>query len=418
MTTDKPTVLIVDDDVDHLEIICRIFRDCAVETVGARSGAECLEKLAQSSFSAIILDYSMPQMTGLEVLRGIIESGYDVPVVMVTGQGDELIAVEAMKQGAYDYVVKSIDHYHKLPAVVARAIEKHQLQTRLREVERATLQRNRELAALNAISNAISGSLDLDEIANDALGKILEVMELDLGAIYLLDRSVNALVLKSQRGLEPETREIAERVSSTDILNRVFNNGESISIGNVKTEIQIAADDYSPLLENVTSILCVPLRSKGNSLGAICLGSRQQRAFSPEEIQLLSSIANQIGVAIENAYLFEQVKRQAEEIALKNKHLIETQERLIEAERCAAVGQIGITVRHEINNPLTAILGQTQLLLMRRKDLPEDVRQRLQIIEQLSMRIRDIVKKLEAIKKLETVEYTNGEMMINLHGAN
>ncbi|HZS45751.1 MAG TPA: histidine kinase dimerization/phospho-acceptor domain-containing protein [Blastocatellia bacterium] len=103
----------------------------------------------------------------------------------------------------------------------------------------------------------------------------------------------------------------------------------------------------------------------------------------------------------DNGKLIECLHKQGEEIAAKDRELEMLREQLDDANREIQTAQIAITVRHEINNPLTSILGQTQLLLLRRGALTDDVAKRLETIEQLSMRIRDIVKKLEVIKPIE-----------------
>ncbi len=96
---------------------------------------EGLEKLGATAFDAVVLDYSLPKMSGLEVLAKIQQMPATVPVIMVTGQGDERIAVEAMRQGVYDYLVKTKDFLDLLPRVVMRAIEEQSLSSRLQQSE-------------------------------------------------------------------------------------------------------------------------------------------------------------------------------------------------------------------------------------------------------------------------------------------
>lgn len=81
-------------------------------------------------------------------------------------------------------------------------------------------------------------------------------------------------------------------------------------------------------------------------------------------------------------------------------------------ERLEAIGQISLTVRHEINNPLAVICGQAQLLLQR-KDLPEEIRSKLKIVYEMGLRISDIVKQLDQVQD-KTREYIRGEKMIDI----
>jgi signal transduction histidine kinase len=90
---------------------------------------------------------------------------------------------------------------------------------------------------------------------------------------------------------------------------------------------------------------------------------------------------------------------------------------MIDLARIEAVKETTITLNHEINNPLTAVLGNVQLLLMKGSELPEDVRARLLMIEQSSLRIRDAVSKLLRIKDAKSTTYLDDTKMIDLHGS-
>jgi PAS domain S-box-containing protein len=89
-------------------------------------------------------------------------------------------------------------------------------------------------------------------------------------------------------------------------------------------------------------------------------------------------------------------------------------EMLVRAERLTAIGQIGIAVRHEINNPLTTVIGNTELLLERQEETDGEVKKRLTIILDNALRIAEIVKRLQDIKKERTVEYVPGTKMTDL----
>ena len=125
-------ILIIEDNPDHAELASLAldphFEVCLLES--GEDALRYLEGMARDAWpAAILLDHSLPEMDGLTVLDRIIKRGYDVPVIMVTGQGNESIAVEAMKKGAYDYVVKSGDYRAALPSVVYKAVKQHELAT-------------------------------------------------------------------------------------------------------------------------------------------------------------------------------------------------------------------------------------------------------------------------------------------------
>ncbi|MFC1490097.1 response regulator [Candidatus Latescibacterota bacterium] len=105
---DKNTkILLFEDDQDDQGLIAQALKDYYDNICCVTTGEECLEELKNDFYDVVLLDYSLPDYNGLEVLQQIIDIGIQIPVIMITGQGDESIAAESIKIGAYDYVNKS-----------------------------------------------------------------------------------------------------------------------------------------------------------------------------------------------------------------------------------------------------------------------------------------------------------------------
>lgn len=115
--------------------------------------------------------------------------------------------------------------------------------------------------------------------------------------------------------------------------------------------------------------------------------------------------------------LQRELRRKAEELEQKNQELVATQTRLVQSERLAAIGEIGLAIRHEINNPLMTILGHAELLLSHAESLPPEVRKKLEVISKASLRIRDVVRRLEVLREDRTVEYIPGISMTDLRSS-
>jgi two-component system NtrC family sensor kinase len=132
--------------------------------------------------------------------------------------------------------------------------------------------------------------------------------------------------------------------------------------------------------------VCVAIRGRDRVLGTLTIGRRTEDPFTEREIALLEATADTIGIALDNARLYSETRRQLQELR-------RAQAQLIHAEKLAAVGQLASGVAHEINNPLTTILGQTHLLLTQQA-LTEHVRDRLGIISEETARAARIVQNL------------------------
>lgn len=134
-------VLIVDDEESFrmsLELALNMTKDFGVQSCGsARDARELLEK---NTFDVIILDYSMPEETGLDLLKWMKDVSNQTPVIMVTAAGSEAVAVEAIKLGAYDYFRKDQIDIDKLPIAIMSA---HERRLYRKEMERR--QREQEL---------------------------------------------------------------------------------------------------------------------------------------------------------------------------------------------------------------------------------------------------------------------------------
>jgi DNA-binding response OmpR family regulator len=112
--------------------------------------------------------------------------------------------------------------------------------------------------------------------------------------------------------------------------------------------------------------------------------------------------------------LQREILHKAGELERKHQELLATQERLVRAERLAAIGEIGLAIRHEINNPLGTILGYAELLLAQAETLPEGGRKKLEAIGRACIRIRDVVRRLEGLRDERSVEYLPGVSMTDL----
>jgi len=152
----------------------------------------------------------------------------------------------------------------------------------------------------------------------------------------------------------------------------------------------------------------VPLVAKGTVIGAIEVLNKIDGPFDVGDLRMMEALALSAATAIENAKLFQREKQALEKLR-------RAQDELVRAQRLAALGQIGVTVRHEVNNPLTVVLGNTDWLLEELAEVDGELLRALEAIRTSALRIRDIVDKLEDIQTDRVTEYGNGIEMIDIH---
>src|SRR6202795_3941115 len=127
----RAKVLIVDDDPSARKILQSRLRIMNILPIVASSGSEALEQIRRETPSVVLLDLQMPKMSGIDVLRSLKREGLEATVIVVTAHATIETAVEAMKQGAYDFITKPLDPKH-LEIVLDKAIERESLQAQNR----------------------------------------------------------------------------------------------------------------------------------------------------------------------------------------------------------------------------------------------------------------------------------------------
>ena len=165
---------------------------------------------------------------------------------------------------------------------------------------------------LNEISSVISQSLDLEEILCSALEQVLLSVGLDTGGIYLYDQKSNTLTVAAQHGFKPDfIKEIDNLELGEGFSGQVMESGQPLVIRDISQDSRLSRGIVKEA--GLTSLAVVPLCSKQKSLGTLFLISHDLRDFDEQEVQLLISAGQQIGVAVDNASLFSAQQRRAEQ---------------------------------------------------------------------------------------------------------
>jgi PAS domain S-box-containing protein len=223
-----------------------------------------------------------------------------------------------------------------------------------RRAEQQIRRRNRELMVLNSIAETLSQTLDLNESVQRTLRQMLELFELDAASLYLFEKDDVTIRRVAAVGHRSDLAKTHPVFRLPDGLLQQLRSTHATFLSTQGLPLPAAAKELQKR-EGVVSAYVVILWANEKIIGGLVVGSRRQREFSMADISLLAAVGSQVAIAVDHGRLYEET-RQAYE------NLRRTQEQLVHSEKLAAVGQLISGVAHELNNPLTAILGYSQLL--------------------------------------------------------
>lgn len=292
---EAPRVLVVDDEKFIRDILSDFLTMEGYLVRTASDGVQAVTELSRGHFDLILTDLKMPKMGGLDLLQQASKLQPEALTVIMTGFGTVETAIDAMKHGAYDYILKPFK-VEEIVHVVQRGLEKQRLA--------AENLRLREALSLYKVSEAITTSLSLDEVVATVMDNVTSELDADTVSMWL-DDGEGGLFRRAER-----TREIEGIVPAAGILDadRV---SERLTTG---APVVVHGYDASQLYETppkrpVVSLCAVPLRMRDRRLGFLAAASwTPGKRFSEGQRKLLSIVASRTAAAIENARLYEDLQ--------------------------------------------------------------------------------------------------------------
>jgi K+-sensing histidine kinase KdpD len=378
----KESILIVDDDLDFLEIIKRILENKGFEAATAPSASEAISCLKERFYNAAILDISLPDADGTELLSTLLDMHPNLTAIMLTGHSSVQNAIKSLNRGAFAYLEKPLDPDNLL-SVINRGLEKQRLTLENRKLMEELEQRNRVTNTLLGVSQAVSQSLDLPQIIDTALERVIKSIGIDAAFVYLYEN--DRLVLRGHRGFSPKvTKKIEKEVDSgTGVIGRILEQAKAVIMDNINTP----AEPSLAFLVNggYRSFAGVPLTILGESIGVVGVATDVEHCFTSQDIQLLTAIGREISIAVRNAQLYEEASSAR---ALRELDTMRT--------------EFLANVSHELRTPLAVIKGAANSLLQPDVIFDEETRREfLQSIDKDADTLSRLVDDLLMMSRLE-----------------
>jgi signal transduction histidine kinase len=249
--------------------------------------------------------------------------------------------------------------------------------------------RYQELLALSRVSAAISGLWDLDAVLKVALDNVLKIMKGTIGGILLLDEPTQTLSYHIHQGLSENYVKKMRLSLGEGIAGRVAQTGKAILLEDISIDPRVAHPDLVST-EGLKAFICVPIRAKDNVLGVINVASHRPHRFTSKDLHLLHSIGDQLGVAIQQAKLYERLRKARERYRKLTRQLLVAQED--ERKRLAS------ELHDETSQTLSGLTLQLQALteMAGKSNVDTELINRLQKVQSLAVQVHTEVRRLMA----------------------
>ena len=381
-------MLLLDEEAGELVMIAH--RGLSEEFVHAfrrmKLGEGLAGKVAQTGKPVTMNDLTeYPGASSAYIEQERIRSAASVPIVGRSG------VIGAMYLGATNphyFDTTGLELLATLGQQLGIGVEKERLYIKI-------CRQNRELSVLYQVSRAIAEIFVLEKILNNALEATLNTLEIEIGGIYLLEPDREMLTLRAVRGVSDETASNLRQVK--------FGEGMSGKAVSEEKPVVLEVQDYPSsrlapdiLREGIQSSVSIPLMSAGQVVGAMNLSARRAHAFPPEDLELLTTIGQRLGNAVQNSLFYETLQLRTEQLEAANKEL--------EA--------FSYTISHDLRTPLRAIDGFSRILLAEyTSQLPTEAQRYLGLVRNSTQQMGHLIEDLLAFSRLSR-QSLNKQMVI------
>ena len=299
-------ILLVEDSEDDARLLLREMQrgGYEVEFERVETADSMRSALARQAWDLIICDFSLPSFSAPHALELLKKTNIDLPFIIVSGTIGEESAVNALKAGAHDFIIKG--NFARLIPAIERELKEA-------EVRRERRERERELEAIALVSSRLRTAKTFDQMLSSLLDQTLELVEGESGGIWIYDPINEIIELKIQRGWNDEYIGSSYRLGE-GIPGLVVQLGEPIVASEFRDAGQVAEESRSQIPPGVGGA-CIPLHTDESVVGVMLINVTLPRQLTMGEIRILNALAEIGGNSIHRMYLHEQTVKQLERLA-------------------------------------------------------------------------------------------------------
>jgi len=308
-------ILIIDDDKAICKNLKLALTDDGYNVVAVDRGALAIEQIRRHFFNVVLLDLMLSDANGIELLRTFSQWSPETCFIIFTGYASLPSAIEVLKTGAYDYIIKpfNIDY---LKLVIKRGIEKQKLVINNRYLLERLEKEKQKLGIILQVNEKIGGILNLEELTDFVAEMAVKIVEAEKASLMIMDESAGELVLKGVKGMDKD--KINWRIKIGKLISGwVAQEGEALLVADIDSDprfkLYVKEARYK-----TKSFISLPLKKDTRIIGVMNVTDKIAKTdiFTQDDLRYLSLVSHQTVMQIESIRLYEKLSSLAIEDSL------------------------------------------------------------------------------------------------------
>lgn len=312
-------ILVVDNEAPNRENLIQLLQGQVIDTLEAASSEEALQLLAREQVDLVLAETELPGKSGHYLLKQVKGRHPELKVILITHNASSYNLLQALRNGADDFIVRPIDTGEILFSALERAFQQSDRQRRNAErleeleLENRNLRRALKMAqALSAANERLTAAADIEDLFMEFLDLAMNELQATRGFLALFDRTSGQLGLKVSRGIAPEVCRQYSGGLPAGLILALARRGKPVAIaGDLPEKLTtLARTDEKDNLLAMPGLLAAPLRLRERVAGVVVIsGHLQGHSYGEAELNFLVHLCRQAALVLEKLGTIHQCKR-------------------------------------------------------------------------------------------------------------
>jgi len=319
-------ILVVDDDAVICSLLDEILTEHGYAVNTVMCGRDALAELVTRQYQLVMLDLVLPDMLGTAVLAEMRTAHPDTDAIMMTSSASMENAIEALRLGAQDYLLKPFENLEIVVRAVDKALERRLIVNENARLNQDLLAKNRtlehavqRLTMLNEFATALHSGFDLKQLLQLLVNAIAQELDADRASLMLINQDLAELSIEAFIGIDEQLAKSIKVRIGEGVAGWVAKHGEMVFSENIHQDSRFLQNPDRPYRSDsfisAPLFLCVPIKMQHSVIGVININNKKGGGvFTEEDSQLVTTLAGQVAVAIENARNFDKLRQSSMEL--------------------------------------------------------------------------------------------------------